>query len=68
MAVGPVREHEGDTVEPHTEVQLCPWPHALHMSHTCTNAQTDKCNADTREPGSNCVVLNLREKNMVSQT
>lgn len=49
MAVGPVREHEGDTVEPHTEVQLCPWPRALHMSHICTNAQADKCKTDTRE-------------------
>uniref|UniRef100_A0A8C2Z0W0 PDZ domain-containing protein n=1 Tax=Cyclopterus lumpus TaxID=8103 RepID=A0A8C2Z0W0_CYCLU len=38
MAVGPVREHEGDTVEPHTEVTLRPWPHTQNTR--CTHAQT----------------------------
>lgn len=35
MAVGPVREHEGDTAEPGTEVGTCLWPHRytnMHMS------------------------------------
>lgn len=42
MAVGPVREHEGDTVEPHAEVPRRLWP------HTHTSATTDK-QADVRE-------------------
>uniref|UniRef100_A0A8D3E9R2 Multiple PDZ domain crumbs cell polarity complex component n=1 Tax=Scophthalmus maximus TaxID=52904 RepID=A0A8D3E9R2_SCOMX len=39
MAVGPVRDRGGDTVEPHAEVRLCLWPHTYN---THTSAQTDK--------------------------
>lgn len=37
MAVGPVREHEGDAVEPHAEVQLCLW--ARIENTRCTHAE-----------------------------
>lgn len=37
MAVGPVREHEGDAVEPDAEVQLCLW---VRIENTqCTHAE-----------------------------
>lgn len=41
MAVGPVKEHEGDTVEPHAEVRLWPRTHCTHCTHAPTPQSCD---------------------------